>query len=126
MNLNWGNKTIVIVDDIEVNYILLREQLKKTGAKFIWLVNGEDSVNYIKEGNKADLILMDVRMPIMNGIDATSIIKKLRPNLPIILQTACVMGADCEDLEDTECDGFIYKPIIAEELIKLVSEHLNA
>ena len=122
METDWSDKTIVIVDDIEVNSMLIMAQLRKFGPKFVWHKNGAESVEYIKNGGIADIILMDVRMPIMNGIEATKQIKQIRPELPIIMQTACVMGNDCDDLDASDCDDFIYKPIIGSLLIEKIKK----
>ena len=122
MEYNWHKKIIVIVEDIEINYILLKKQMRNTGAEIIWLKNGTEIIDYVKANKKLDLILMDVRMPIMNGIEATKILKKIKPSIPIIMQTACVMGNDCEDIEDSGCDDYIYKPIIAEKLLMKIDK----
>ncbi len=125
MEYNWENKTIVIVEDVDFNFLLLKKQLKKTNANIIWLKNGQESVDYIKEKQKADVILMDVRMPVMNGIDATKVIKQLDNSIPIIMQTACVVGSDYEDVKSSGCDDYIFKPIIAEELLEMINKYIN-
>ena len=125
MEYNWENKTIVIVEDVDFNFLLLKKQLKKTNANIIWLKNGQEAVDYIKEKQKADVILMDVRMPVMNGIDATKVIKQLDNSIPIIMQTACVVGSDYEDVKSSGCDDYIFKPIIAEELLEMINKYIN-
>ncbi len=125
MNHNWEKKTIVIVEDVDFNYLLLEKQLKKTKASIVWLKNGKESVDYIKEKKVADVILMDVRMPIMNGIDATKIIKHLNSDIPVIMQTACVVGSDYDEVVSSGCNDFIFKPIIAIELIDKIDKLIN-
>ena len=125
MEYNWENNTIVVVEDVDFNFLLIKKQLKLTKAKISWLKNGKESIDYIKENKPADIILMDVRMPVMDGIDATKAIKLLRPEIPIIMQTACVIGSDYEDLTDSGCDDFIFKPIIANELLAKISKYIN-
>lgn len=125
MDYNWAGKTIVIVEDIDFNFLLLKQQLKKTQAEIIWLKNGKESVDYIKERRKLDAILMDVRMPVMNGIEATKIIKHLNPKIPIIMQTACVVGTDFDEVVDSGCDDYIFKPIIAQDLLNKIDSYLN-
>ncbi len=124
MENNWNNKVIVIVDDVEFNFILLTKQLRKTEAKFVWLKDGKEAIDYIREGNEADIILMDIRMPNINGIEATKVIKKLQNKLPIIIQTACVIGDDIVNIEESGCDDIIYKPIIKDELIKMIEKFI--
>lgn len=113
MNYNWTDKTILVVEDVEVNFALLKVQLRRTKAQIVWLKDGQEAVDYIQENKVADVILMDVRMPIMNGIEATKIIKQLNPNIPIIIQTACVIGNDFDNIENSGCDDYLFKPIIS-------------
>ena len=125
MDNNWQDKTILVVDDIEVNYILLKKQLQKTNAKTIWLKNGLESVDYVKENKEVDIILMDIRMPIMNGLEATKLIKTLNPNIPIIIQTAYVVGEEFDSIEDSGCDDHFFKPILAKELYSKIAKQLQ-
>ena len=125
MEYNWEDKMIVVVEDVDFNFRLIKRQLKLTKAKISWLKNGQESINYIKEDKPADIILMDVRMPVLDGIDATKAIKILRPEVPIIMQTACVIGSDYEDVTESGCDDFIFKPIIANELLEKINKYIN-
>jgi len=125
MDYNWEDKTIMIVEDVDFNFILIKKQLKKTKAKIAWLKNGKESIDYVKENKPVDIILMDVRMPIMDGIEATKVIKILRPEIPVIMQTACVIGSDYEDVKESGCEDFIFKPIIASELLEKISKYIN-
>lgn len=120
MQVNWENKIIVVVDDTKMNFVVLKTQLRKTNANVIWIENGYEAVQYIKNGNKADLILMDIRMPVMDGIEASSIIKEINPGIPIVIQTASVMGSAYEEIADSKCDDTIFKPIDANKLIETI------
>ena len=125
MQLNWGNKNILIVDDTKFNFVLLRTQLRNTNANLIWLENGLDAVEYIKNSNKVDLILMDIRMPKMDGIEASRLIKEINPNIPIVIQTASVMGDAYDDIQVSNCDDTIFKPIDAINLIQILTKQLD-
>jgi CheY-like chemotaxis protein len=125
MKYNWENKNIVVVEDVDFNFILIKRQLKKTKANIVWLKNGQEVVDYIKEKRPVDAILMDVRMPIMNGIDATKVIKHLDSSIPIIMQTACVVGTDYDEVISSGCDDYIFKPIVADELIEKINKQIN-
>ncbi len=125
MEYNWEDKVILVVEDVHVNYILIKKQLRKTGAKVVWVKNGLEAVEYIKDKKEADLILMDVRMPVMDGIEATKAIKLVNPDIPIIIQTACVIGNDYEDIEKSGCDDFLFKPIISTELYEKINSQFT-
>ncbi|MCF6331975.1 MAG: response regulator [Draconibacterium sp.] len=116
------DKTIVIVDDTKINFILIKTQLRNTNANFVWLKNGQEAIEYIQEQKEVDVILMDIRMPIMDGVEATKRIKQIAPDIPIIIQTASVMGAAYEDIANSNCDGTVFKPIIRENLIEVLSK----
>ena len=85
---NWKNKKVLVVDDIEVNFIFLETILSETGVKTLYATNGKIAVDMCKEHKDIDLVLMDIKMPVMDGYEATKIIKKDNPNLPVVIQTA--------------------------------------
>ena len=122
---NWEDKIILIVDDTKMNYVLLKSQLRKTNAKTLWIENGYDAVQFVKNNNKADLILMDIRMPVMDGIEASRMIKKINPDIPIVIQTASVMGSAFEEISESNCDDTIFKPIDAGKLIEIISNQFE-
>lgn len=125
MELNWKNKTIVIVDDTKLNYVLLKTMLRKTEANIIWFENGQEVIDYVKKLNVVDLILMDIRMPVIDGIEASKIIKKIAPHIPIVIQTASVMGEAFDDIKNSGCDDTIFKPIDSARLIEIIKFQLE-
>lgn len=120
MELNWKDKTIVIVDDTKLNFVLLKTILRKTEANIVWFENGQDVIDYVEQSQVVDLILMDIRMPIIDGIEASRIIKKMAPHIPIIIQTASVMGEAYEDIKKSGCDDTIFKPIDSAKLLSIM------
>jgi len=125
VELNWKNKTIVIVDDTKLNFVLLKTILRKTEANIVWLENGQEVIDYVKNLNAVDLILMDIRMPVIDGIEASKIIKNIAPQIPIIIQTASVMGEAFEDIKNSGCDDTIFKPIDSGKLIIKIQKQLE-
>ena len=95
----------------------------KSGLNTIWAKNGEESIKLCKENTNIDLVLMDIHMPIMNGYEATKEIKKFRPNLPIIAQTAYAIIGDRQKSLDAGCDDYISKPIKQEVLIAKIENY---
>jgi CheY-like chemotaxis protein len=106
----WHDKRILIAEDVEINFMLLVEALKPTKAKIFRVENGRDAVEYCRN-NDLDLVLMDIFMPIMDGIEATRQIKNFKPNLPVIAQTALGTQEDIEKIMNAGCDDYIQKPI---------------
>jgi len=125
MQVNREKKIILVVDDTKMNFVVLRTQLRKTKANVVWMENGYDAVQYIKNGQKADLILMDIRMPVMDGIEASRTIKEVNPGIPIVIQTASVMGSAYDDIAFSKCDDTIFKPIDANKLIETITNQFE-
>lgn len=123
--INWEDKIIVVVDDTNMNFVVLKTQLRKTKANVLWIENGYEVVQYVKNGNKADIILMDIRMPVMDGIEASRTIKEINPGIPVVIQTASVMGSDFEDISNSNCDDTIFKPIDANILIDIITKQFE-
>jgi CheY-like chemotaxis protein len=118
----WIDKTILVVEDIDLNFLYISELLKSTGTQIIHAVNGKDAVDRCQRDASISLVLMDIYMPIMNGYEATRQIKQLRPALPIIVQTAYAMAEDRKRAMEAGCDDFIAKPIGKEELLSKIEK----
>lgn len=117
---DWSGKTILIAEDTETSIMFYMAALKKTKAKLLQANNGKETVEFVKSGEKIDLILMDINMPEMDGLEAAEEIKKLKPNLPIIIQTAYVLNEERIRSFEAGCDGFIAKPVKIYQLIETI------
>lgn len=124
-NISWKNKTILIAEDEESNYKFLEMLLSNKGINLLRAENGFEAIEICKGNNNIDLILMDVKMPGMNGLEATAKIKQTRPKLPIIIQTAYAMQNDEKESLEAGCDDYITKPIKKEKLISLLEKWMN-
>jgi len=120
---NWFNKTILIAEDVDMNYKVIEVTLRKTKVNIIWAKNGVEAINFCRENSNIDLILMDLQMPEMNGYEAAMEIKKFRPKLPIIAQTAFAMAGEEQEAIKSGCDDYIAKPIKPEMLIKMIHKY---
>lgn len=120
----FKNKTILVAEDDESNYRYLYFLLKKTAAKIIRAENGREAVDLFKE-NTCDIILMDLKMPVMDGFEALDEIRSISKNIPVIAQTAYVHHESVDALLDRGFDAYIYKPLKQETLIELVSEYIG-
>ncbi len=112
-------KTILVVEDEESNYFLLERILKRTAANVLWAKNGIDAIEMAGKGN-TDLVLMDVRMPVMDGYEATGEIRKFNKTIPIIAQTAYALKGEKERSKAAGCDGYISKPIDPKEFLETI------
>lgn len=119
------NKTILVTEDQESNFQLLEVLLEMWGIKTLRAINGQEAVDYCKQNKEIDLVLMDIRLPDFNGLEATKQIKKIRPELPIVAQTAYAIIGDKEKAMKAGCDGYITKPIRKEKLFELLNQFLG-
>jgi len=118
-------KTILIVEDDETSFFFLKFILTKENIKILHAQSGQDAIDLCETHPNIDLILMDIKMAGMNGIDATKIIKSRFPALPIIAQTAFALTSDKDNILKAGCDDYITKPIRKEELLEKIYHFLN-
>ncbi len=120
----WEGKTILIVEDNETSNIYFEAALRKTKANLIWAKNGLDAVEIVKKTEHLDLILMDINMPKMDGIEATRIIKETHPEIIIVVQTAFILSGEERLCQEAGCDEFITKPIRLKYLLDTINRYL--
>jgi signal transduction histidine kinase/ligand-binding sensor domain-containing protein/CheY-like chemotaxis protein len=125
LTINLSGKCILAAEDEESNFKLLENYLLKTKAKILWARDGLEAVNLAKE-NKIDLVLMDIKMPVMDGIEASVQIKKLYPSLPVVAQTAYAMKTEIQEILKSGLDSYLIKPIKHIELIDMLKKYFNS
>jgi signal transduction histidine kinase len=125
MEYNWKGKVILVAEDVATNYLLVKKSLRKTEVDLIWAKNGQEAVDECKKDQQIDLVLMDIRMPLMNGMEATKQIKAIRGDLPIIAQTAYAMDGDRNRSLEAGCDDYISKPIDLKSFVELISKYIS-
>ena len=111
--------TVLVAEDNDSNFLLVKAILKNI-ATIVRAVNGQEAVDKAKEGI-GDVILMDIKMPIMNGLDATAKIREFNQDVPIIALTANAFDSDKEMSLKMGCTGFIAKPLIKADLIAVIA-----
>ncbi len=125
LNRNWTGKKILIAEDIHVNFILLEAILKNTNVKLVWAKNGKEAVDICMNNDDIDLVLMDINMPVMNGLEATAEIRKHKKDLPVIAQTAYEMDFGNEEFEKAGLTHVLAKPLMPELTISAIGEYLG-
>ncbi len=119
---DWQNKVVLVADDIDINYKLIEEILIPTKAKVLWAKDGKEAVDLCLNNDNIDLVLMDIRMPGMNGFEATKKIKEHKSELTIIGQTAFAHDNDREKCLNAGFDNYISKPIKIETLLTTINK----
>lgn len=125
MTFDWSTKNILIAEDEPANYLFIEKIIQSTNANLIRAHNGQEAVEEIEKNGNIDLILMDIYMPGMDGFEATEVIRKIRPEIPIIAQTCYESQIEREKLEAALFNDFIKKPININKLLVLVEKYMN-
>lgn len=119
--------TVLIAEDENVNYLYLEtliQELDKYQFNLLQAKNGKEAIDLCDTNNQIDLILMDIKMPVMNGIEACKIISVKYPNIPIIAQTAYATNKDREIAIESGCIDYIAKPIDPTKFFNLLEKYL--
>ena len=113
--------TVLVVEDEEINWLYINEILKKQ-AKLLHAVNGVVALDLVKKNQDIDLVLMDIKLPDINGLELTKMIKAINKNLPVVAQTAYALAGDREKALNAGCVEYLTKPVRRDELLNLVSD----
>lgn len=116
-------KKILVAEDNDSNWMLMTYVLKKS-YEFARAKNGQEAVDQALAGD-FDLVLMDLKMPIMDGLEATRLIKAQQPQLPVIALTANAFDSDRQQAFDAGCDDFLSKPVSAEKCLQLIAKYIG-
>ena len=125
-NIMFEKAVILVVDDVLENRKLVQASLKDYDIDLIMAENGKEAIELLKNIN-VNLILMDLRMPVMDGYEAATILKndERLKNIPLIALTASVMGKDLEKVSKYGFDGYLRKPVILDDLIEELAKYLK-
>lgn len=115
----------LIAEDDEVSYVLIETYLMEYKSKTYRAKNGREAIEMIQNKPEIDMVLMDIKMPDMDGIEATKEIRKLNSLIPIIAQTAYVFSSDREKAMAAGCTDYIVKPINKDDLLQKIEAQLK-
>lgn len=117
------NKIILIAEDDNINFLLFQKMMKDKNFQIIRAKNGQEAVDICINNSNIDLVLMDIKMPVLNGFEAVEQIRPIRPELPIIAQTAYSSSEDRLKIEQAGFDDYITKPLSRERLFELIDKY---
>lgn len=115
-------RKILIAEDNDSNYMQMTYILKKH-YEFVRARNGQEAVEMV-DTEKPDLVLMDLKMPVMDGLEATRQIKSKNPSMPIIALTANAFDTDKEDAKQAGCNDFLSKPVSSKICLETIAKHI--
>ncbi len=117
---------LLVAEDDDVNFFFIKEMLADYPINIIRAIDGQEAVDIVADSTDIDMVLMDIKMPRLDGYEATQQIKKIRSNLPVIVQTAYAFSTDKERARQAGCDDYISKPIDRLRFIELLAKHLQS
>lgn len=116
---------ILIAEDDELNFIYMKTILEMNGYPVIRVANGAEAIELCKQKPEISMVLMDVKMPVINGLEATREIRKLRPELPVIASTAYAQTGDEHMVKEAGCLAYLEKPVKKEKLLEYIHKFLK-
>jgi len=122
---DWSQKTVLITEDDHANMLHLEELLKPTGIRMLKAADGEECLELLRTHPGTDLVLMDIKLPGMDGYEITRQIKQFDERIPVIAQTAYAMKGDRETLLQAGCDDYLPKPIDKESLLEVLNRYFT-
>ena len=117
-----GKALVLIAEDEESSYLLMKTMVQNAGFVSLHAFNGAEAVELCREYPEIGLILMDIKMPVMDGLEATARIKAFRPDLPVIALTAHAQIGDRQRMLDAGCDEYMAKPVKLEALNAMIKK----
>lgn len=123
LNSDYSSKSILVVDDVQINYLLVKALLKQTGAKVIWADDGFKAIDIVNSEKKIDLVLMDYNMPGMDGSATTKIIKRKKKDLPVVLHSTFTNGLKLDNSIDVYTDVLV-KPVTSLMLLGIMKKYI--
>ena len=121
---NGSGKSILVVEDNELSSMLLTSVLSSMNWDYHHVADGLEAINYVKANPNIRLVLMDMKLPVMDGYEATREIKKINPYIPVIAQTAFAMSGDKQKAIEAGCDDYLPKPIDFKRLKQLLEVYI--
>jgi PAS domain S-box-containing protein len=119
-------RSILVAEDDETNFLYLKTLLRQsTQVEIIHASNGKELIEKFEQNRDVDLILMDMKMPFIDGFEATRKIKAINPLIPVIAVTAYAMVGDLERIMDAGCDDYLTKPIVKSLLLDKIAKFVS-
>jgi PAS domain S-box-containing protein len=122
---DWNDKTILIVEDEVYNHAYIEKLLADTNAKLLNAWDGKMALELVKTHPEISMVIMDIKMPVMDGYESMQMIKKFRAKLPVIAQTAYALGHDSKKGLEAGFDTYLIKPIDSGLFKKVINSYLS-
>ena len=126
MEYSWKNYTVLVAEDDPLNFRYVELLLsRRTGINIIWAKDGKEAVNICNDNDAIDIVLLDLQLPHLDGIQSLKFIKEKDPYLPVIIQTANSWNSEEENCTRAGCDGFFNKPLDMDQVLGAMNQCLR-
>ena len=119
-DFDFSNQVVLVVEDNEISYKLIHAVLTQVKTNVVRASNGKEAIEACSSGKHFDLVLMDMQMPEVDGLEATRHIKQFRPELPILATTANIYDENARACKEAGCDGFLTKPLQFRKMFEMM------
>ena len=119
-DFDFSDKLVLVVEDNEISYKLIYAVLNQVNTNIVRASNGKEAIEACINNEDFDLVLMDMQMPEVDGLEATRRIKQIRPQLPIVATTANTYDENYLACKQAGCDGFLTKPLQFRKMFELM------
>jgi PAS domain S-box-containing protein len=123
-NYNWSGKSILLVEDDSASQCFMKEIFSDTNVHVKVCSTGEEAIERCEQQNSIDLVLMDIRLPKMDGLKATKEIRKLNDSLPVIIQTAHALNEYKKESKEAGATDYITKPVDSDKLMEVIDQYI--
>ncbi|WP_368155544.1 response regulator [Alistipes onderdonkii] len=117
-------KTILVAEDVASNYLFIDILLRSKNYNVLHAMNGYEAVETVRQ-QAVDLVLMDLKMPVMDGLTAIEKIREFKPDLPIIVLTASILPSNRETAFHVGCNDYMTKPIDSKFLMETIAKYFD-
>ena len=117
-----SGSTILVVEDEDIHRLILKRVLESNGYAVLDAANGAEGLEVMRT-LKVDLAIVDLEMPVMDGMEFTKWVKEINPNFPVIIVTAHATNYSPQEILAANAEAFIQKPIVTDELLRII-EHI--
>lgn len=124
-DFDFSGRKILVVEDNMISFKLISAVLVRVNAGVTHALNGRDAIELCRTGCGFDLVLMDIMLPEVDGLEATRAIKKICPDLPVIATTANTFIQEEKEYWDAGCDAFLTKPLQFKQLFELMEDFFH-
>jgi CheY-like chemotaxis protein len=119
-NFDFSNRVVLVVEDNAISFKLISAVLQTVKADVVHAPNGKKAIEICGTDEHFDLVFMDMQMPEVDGLEATRIIKQMRPELPVIATTANTYDENVDICLQAGCDAFLAKPLQFKKMFELM------